>query len=208
MKNKIRRTFERTTGFTVCKNVPQGEMPYNDLRVHFKSRPFNLFFDIGANVGQSIAGIRKYFPHATIWAFEPVPRTYQTLLAHVPDAGVKCFQIGFGAEQSVLDIFVDSGISGSDRISLNTEIKSKDTTQQKETVTIETLNLFCPAHNIEKIDYVKIDTEGYDLNVLKGATQLLEKNKIDFIETEVGMNPDNDFHVRFEDIKQYLKNFD
>ena len=57
---------------------------------------------------------------------------------------------------------------------------------------------------IKHIDYLKIDTEGYDLEVIKGASDLLSRNAISFIEVEVSMNPNNTFHVSLEEVKKHL----
>ncbi len=53
-------------------------------------------------------------------------------------------------------------------------------------VQTQTLDNFCLSNKIENIDILKIDTEGNDLNVLKGAKKLLSENKINVIYTEIG----------------------
>ena len=53
-------------------------------------------------------------------------------------------------------------------------------------VQTQTLDNFCLSKKIENIDVLKIDTEGNDLNVLKGAKKLLSENKINVIYTEIG----------------------
>ena len=49
---------------------------------------------------------------------------------------------------------------------------------------VDTIDDFCSANKIPKIDILKIDTEGFDLNVLKGAQQMLSRGQIAFIYTE------------------------
>ena len=49
---------------------------------------------------------------------------------------------------------------------------------------VDTIDDFCSANRIPKIDILKIDTEGFDLNVLKGAKQMLSRGQIAFIYTE------------------------
>lgn len=70
-----------------------------------------------------------------------------------------------------------------------------------------TLEEFCESNGIKFIDSLKIDTEGYDLEVLKGSSELLKKSSIAFIEAEVGMNPKNNLHVDFLVIREYLKSY-
>lgn len=59
----------------------------------------------------------------------------------------------------------------------------------------------------ERIDILKIDTEGYEFEVLKGCSKLLENKLIDYIQFEYG-NCYIDGNVKFNDIINYLKSFD
>lgn len=68
-----------------------------------------------------------------------------------------------------------------------------------------TLDEYCSRQNIATIDYLKIDAEGYDLSVLKGASTLLSRQKIRFIEVEAGMNRINTEHVYFDEFVRYLE---
>src|SRR5688572_5338493 len=77
-----------------------------------------------------------------------------------------------------------------------------------DVVEISTLTRYCKENNIKNISYLKIDTEGFDLQVLKSGETMLRNHSIDFIEIEVGMNPANDTHVPWEEIKKYMENMD
>ncbi len=100
MKHRLKKIFNQITGLTVYKKLPRGQNPFDDLKFQFKNSSFDIFFDIGANIGQSVSSIREYYPNSTIWSFEPVLKTYKTLTENLPDNKVKCFQIGFGSEKS------------------------------------------------------------------------------------------------------------
>jgi FkbM family methyltransferase len=208
MKQILKRIFEKITGLTIYKKLPHGQDPFDDLKFRFNDYSFDLFFDIGANIGQSISSIRKSYPDSHIWSFEPVQSTYKTLTENVTDNKVKTFQFGFGSEKSEMEIYTSREGRGSDMFSINdVTIDTDKSSVNKETIKIETLDSFCGDNEIEKIDYVKIDTEGYDLEVLKGAKRLLKNDMLLFIETEVSMNPENTFHVKFEEVKQYLEEY-
>ena len=49
-------------------------------------------------------------------------------------------------------------------------------------IKIETLDEFCKKNNIEKIDYLKIDTEGSNFDVILGATEMIKNKKIKYIQ--------------------------
>jgi Methyltransferase FkbM domain len=51
-------------------------------------------------------------------------------------------------------------------------------------VKVDTLDLFCANNEIQIIDFLKIDVEGYELNVLRGAQETLSKNRIRLIQFE------------------------
>ena len=73
-----------------------------------------------------------------------------------------------------------------------------------EEVEVITLDEFCRTQAIAAVQFLKIDTEGGDLDVLKGGEGLLSGQKIDLIEVEAGMNPGNRRHVPFQSFKDYF----
>ena len=72
-------------------------------------------------------------------------------------------------------------------------------------VDIETIDSFSRARGIEEIDYLKIDTEGYDLEVLRGTEQMLNSRRVGFVQVEAGMNPLNRKHVPLAEFVAYLE---
>jgi hypothetical protein len=79
---------------------------------------------------------------------------------------------------------------------------------QVENIETLTLDRFCEVEGMKNIDFLKIDTEGYDLEILKGAETMLKKQAIDFVQVEAGMNARNTRHVPFADFVQYLASRD
>jgi hypothetical protein len=74
-----------------------------------------------------------------------------------------------------------------------------------EDVERETVDEFCSDRGIDHIDFLKIDTEGHDLEVLRGSERLLSEQRVDVVEVEAGMNIGNKRHVSFADLDQYLQ---
>lgn len=74
-----------------------------------------------------------------------------------------------------------------------------------EEVTLETLDEFCREHQVERINYLKIDTEGSDFEVLKGAVRMLAEQRIDVVEVEAGMNSRNKRHVPFQVFTRFFE---
>jgi len=68
-----------------------------------------------------------------------------------------------------------------------------------------TADSFCSGNNITRIDLLKIDTEGHDLDVIKGAEHMLRTSAVGIVIAECSMNMDNTFHVPFCDIHRHME---
>ena len=77
--------------------------------------------------------------------------------------------------------------------------------EKKETIEIEIIPDFCNNRNIDEIDFLSIDTNGYELRVLEGAKDFLDNRKVGLIEVQVGMNPRNPKKVPLEKIRDFLE---
>lgn len=73
----------------------------------------------------------------------------------------------------------------------------------KEEITTTTLDSFCQQHKINRIDFLKLDIEGYEFNALQGARTLLAGKQVRFIQFEFG-GTDIDTRVFFRDFYKLL----
>ncbi len=204
-KLKIRDSIFRTTGLMIYQKKPFGQDPFQDIKRSFPNYPFNVFFDVGANIGQTVSDIVAFFPNAEIWCFEPVQKTFEVLKERTKGKNINYQKIALGSENIQTEIFVDEDNLWSDMTSI---VNAKTTNPENlvsELITIEKLDDFCLENSIETIDYLKIDTEGYDYEVLKGGVKMLEEQLIAFVEVEVSMNPENTFHVDFVMVKEFME---
>lgn len=181
MKTRVILFLERLLGRQIVRRSPgRGADLFANIDQVYGKNNIRVVFDVGANVGQSASAYRKEFPNAEIYSFEPVADTFQQLAANISGTnGVHVFQIGFGNQVSSMTINLaeDSRCSS---IKYPTGIGS-------ETVNIQTLDSFSEGHGFKTIDFLKIDTEGYELEILEGAHELLKNQKIGmiYIETEL-----------------------
>jgi FkbM family methyltransferase len=172
--------------------TPRGFDLFHDL----KPWPMQVVFDVGANAGQSAKKYLSNFPEALIYSFEPVADTFAGLVATFSrQPRVKPFRLALGSTDGQTRMATDAGPSDMFRVRGD----------GNETVEMQTLDGFCHDHNIGHIDFLKIDTEGHDLEVLKGATRLLQSARVSAIQVEAGMNPGNDWHVPMEALKGFLE---
>jgi FkbM family methyltransferase len=148
-------------------------------------------FDVGANVGQTTGIIKQQFPDAAVHAFEPVSSTYHALQGAVRDLpGVTCHRVALSDRtgQAVMT-------SGSNSL-LNHLVEGSDTSGAGlETVETDTLDHFCDARRIDRIDILKVDAEGADLKVLLGGARLFREHRIAFVLAETGFKRSDSGHV-------------
>lgn len=159
----------------------------------------NIIFDVGANVGQTSADFAAHCPRATIHSFEPVASSYQALVKAVP-ATVHCHNIALGAEDG--EVHFRSVAKSVTNHVIDDPAKTK---HPVEIVRIRAGDSFCHEHGVPRIDYLKIDTEGHDLQVLVGFTSLLRRSAIAFLQVEAGMNSLNTRHVSLATMQGFLE---
>lgn len=204
--DRIRALVERLSGFYVLRAeyFPRGVKLQHDIEQHLPQLRTEVVFDVGANVGQSARKYLAWFAGAQIFCFEPVEATYLELRERLKShRQVHCYHLALGASDSTGNM-VHRG--SSDMFFLaKTGKESQYQPDELEEVQILTLDHFCRDHAIQKISYLKIDTEGNDLEVLKGADGMLKENRIDLVEVEAGMHPGNTRHVPFEVLKKHLE---
>ena len=194
-----------TAMFRKTKVRPGDGGNFEELMWYFSESEKPVFFDVGANIGQSALEYKNKFPNSKVYCFEPFPSTFETLkinLKHLDE--IQFHPFGFGKNEGIIRA---PEINNS---SMNTLVNRnwKNDQNQHVDVTIQTIDRFLLGTKINKVDYLKIDTEGYELDVLSGAKDALSNGIFSFIEVEVGMNKTNSFHVPFEDIKKELERFD
>jgi FkbM family methyltransferase len=135
----------------------------------------SVIFDVGANEGDLTA----LFKRGTVFAFEPHPRTFQRLSARFKERrSVRPVNLGLGARRCRLTLYDMPG-EGSDQATL---IAGADRRLIKGiNVDVDTLDGWCQRNNIDKIDFLKMDVEGFEPEVLMGASLMLKKRRIGLI---------------------------
>jgi FkbM family methyltransferase len=146
-----------------------------------------IIFDVGANVGKYSMMLVNDFPHAQIYSFEPNKNAFTQLVAKV-GSSVNCVNAGMGDEEKAKKLFTYANSLASSHASIYEDIfrtlYKADVTELDFQMT--TLDLFCEREDVTGIDFLKIDTEGNELNVLKGGQKMLAAKKIKIIQFEFG----------------------
>lgn len=134
--------------------------------------PIRTVFDIGANIGKKARQYRKLFPEATLYCFEPVPDTHQQLQQWASrQSGVHTFNLALGSRSGAAQIHWNQKHSGGSTL-LSPESRRQDE-YVRTPVRIETLDRMARHLDVRDQVFVKIDVEGYDLEVIRGGMKLL-----------------------------------
>ena len=184
LKRKVRE-FVRKFGIDIAKYTAdtRGIDSYHDIfQIINCEKP--MIFDIGANTGQTITNFREVFKNCTINSFEPSPSTFEILKKNSSKMeNVQIWNTGIGSSVSTLLLNENTGSDMSSFLELGQagwgEIKNKTE------VAVTTIDQFCQDQNIEIIDILKIDTQGYEHEVFKGAVNSILENRIGLLYFEV-----------------------
>ncbi|MEI9900133.1 MAG: FkbM family methyltransferase [Hyphomicrobium sp.] len=190
--------------FPLTRYVPPGMNCLYDMQRFANTKQFPTIFDVGANVGQSASGFVKFFPSAQILCFEPASQPFAELSrAFASNPNVQCFNLALGSGKERRNLSVAEGDS-----ELNTfSTLRPDVAATIETVDVSTIDDVCREWNLSSIDLLKMDVQGWELEILKGAANTLRQKRVRFIFAEVGfsqgetdMTPFVDLHRAMEDL--------
>ncbi len=157
------------------------------LRDYVAKRDAPVIFDVGANEGSYAADVLAENPRARIFAFEPHPRTYTRLSKRMSGhTNVMAVNAGCGSATGRLVLYDYAGSEGSAHASLHPGVIETIHHGSSEPLEVDviTLDEFAATNRISSIDLLKIDTEGNELEVLKGASRLLSEGRVEAIQFE------------------------
>ena len=190
---------------------------YKNLKLYIGTRGSLTIFDVGANRGQSVRFFKNLYPNSNIYTFEPSTSSSKKLkkfIEHKQYEGIFMIPIAFGNSQKEM-LFYESDLSETSTFTMpnqdsrNLKIKNLILLQKQKNsyiptpVQMTTLDNFVYVNKIDAIDILKIDVEGYELEVLLGASNTLRLGKVKVVQIEVH---DSDLYKdNFPEIKSILK---
>ena len=183
IKNKISACFETNT----LKSVLSDAGIKKNL----------MIFDIGAHKGQTSSHFCKLFPHSFIHAFEPSSYLFTEIEKNLSKRkNIICHNFALGeADEEAFLTQPDSDLCGQ-------VVKAQE--NNSSSISVHRLDGFCQVENISAIDLLKIDVEGNEVSVLKGASGMIDRNAIKAILLECDFNKDDKQHSYFFDLFDFL----
>ncbi|MBI1836279.1 MAG: FkbM family methyltransferase [Flavobacteriia bacterium] len=164
-------------------------------------------FDVGANIGKYILFLDKYMINSyNSYCFEPSTLTFKELMKNTSKIqNINLINKGLGDSNETLTLYSNS-ITNTQSSVLKRDMShwSEDyNLTNEESVNITTLDNFCFENNIDYIDFLKVDVEGYEIKMFAGSKYFLENKKIGIIQFELGV-ASVDGKYFFKDVFQLL----
>lgn len=142
-------------------------------------KPQMVFYDIGANIGIHSLILAREHPDCQIHAFEPETLNFWKLLRNITLnklENITPHLIAAGAKREVRFLSLQGYLSGLGRHSLQKTVSSLTTP-----VEVWNLDSYTRRKKIPRPDLVKIDVEGFELQVLKGMNHIIKAKRPSFI---------------------------
>lgn len=159
------------------------------LMVQGADTPELVVFDVGANHGTYVdmildPGTGK---RATVHAFEPDPELAKALVTRFaanPNVHVSAAAVSDSPGEVTFHRYAQDVLSGLYDRAEQVSVYRNPATSRSFTVPTVTIDAYCAQHGITRISHLKVDTEGHDLYVLKGAQRMIAEGRIDHIQFE------------------------
>ena len=177
---------------------------------------FSILVDVGSHHGEYILNIKKKFNIKEIYGFEPNPIAFKILKKNVinfDEINIYNHGITDKEEDKILNQNVESSSSSINLLNENSKYYKKkyflfnflNLKKVSNPINIKTISLanFIDKKKIDKIDLLKIDTEGYEFKVIKGLGESISKIKL--IHLEHHFDDMIIKNYKLSDIHNYLK---
>jgi FkbM family methyltransferase len=186
------------------KNINTDKAEYEMALLPLFLKKDSVFFDIGSNIGSFIYIAQQHINPNQVYGFEPIPVLYKRLKKIFPSTHLNRLALSNITQQTEFKIPKINHKTYLTRGTLNVTFnENNESGYELIKVNTQTLDKFIDENNIPKIDLIKIDVEGHEFELLKGAEKTLEKHKpILIIEIE---QRHHNFDISI--IIDYIKNF-
>jgi FkbM family methyltransferase len=180
----------------------RGRDPFEDIgRLTSSDRPVVL--DVGANTGQSVKNFRNCLKNPEIHSFEPGEDAFRALTENTRGlTDVHIVNSGMGARREI-KTFVENQFSVMSSF-LEPGEDAWGSITRRCPVQLDTIDDYCNRGGIGHIDILKSDTQGYDLEVFRGADRMLREKKIDLIYLELIFSKMYLGTPRFDEVYAFL----
>jgi len=193
LKRKLRHFFP-----------PQGTISKRYISRFIPDNP--IILEAGADTGSDTLEMLGIWPRAKIYAFEPVNESFQKLSQRfTKNNSVRCFNLALSEKEGKQKMYVSNTLSSSSLL------KPKEHNIQHPEITFSisneaettTIDAWASREGIEKIDFLWLDLQGCEMDVLKSAKKMLLSVKA--IYTEVSLIENYEGSALYPEVRKFLE---
>jgi FkbM family methyltransferase len=174
-----------------------------------------VILDVGANRGNFATNILLGAPLSEVHCFEPNPELFPELEAKCRSLGSEKGRpraiangIGVGTASGTLDLIVTNFAPASSMLPVSEASRSgwpkaDLAVKRRNAVPVRTIREYAGAHNIKAVKILKMDVQGFEMEVLKGCGDFL--GHIEYIYAEIQFRPLYEGAPLWTDMLKYLK---
>jgi len=192
-------------------SLPFGMDPFLDMAILLNGRNALTIFDVGANKGQTALEFARCLPQSNLHCFEPYRASFEQLRRATRTlANVSACNIAVGEKNGIAQLLLNKADVTNSLLKNSEGISQFSPSEWVEpigsvNVPMTTLDHYCAEHSIERVNVLKIDSQGYELNILRGASRLLKERRVDIIYLELLFVSVYQGQAFFEDVYAHLR---
>ncbi|MEG4583368.1 FkbM family methyltransferase [Microcoleus sp. MON1_C5] len=167
----------------------------------------NVVFDVGANAGDWTAEVVSQGNELEIHLFEPIPHVYKKLSQNI-DKKVISNNLAVGQAEEVKTFYYYEANPLLSTFYRRFEVEKEGWLNPPKEIPVltTTIDNYCQRHGIKRINFLKIDVGGGELDVLYGVKHFLETGRIDYLQFEYG-GTYLDSKITLKEAFEYLQKF-
>ena len=164
-----------------------------------------IVLEAGADVGSDTKRMAKSWKQSFIYAFEPVPESFNRLIENTKNyRNINCYNLALGASNGEVNMCIASNNMSSSLLKPKEHLKIHPAVlfDKNQKVKVVTIDDWAKENNIKKIDFLWLDLQGMELLTLKGAQNILKT--VTVIYTEVSLVENYEGGSLYPELKEFL----
>lgn len=155
--------------------------------IQSRSIDVKVVLDIGAASGETCKKFAESFPYAKVYAFEPIKSTFQKLVDNTKAiTSISAFNLGLGSKQATVSINITGRVTSSSILATN---ENEFFTEPEPFRIVSTEEIFIDTldqrmNGEAAVQLIKMDVQGYELEVLKGGVETLKRTSFVLLELQ------------------------
>ena len=203
--------MNKITKLTKCLSNPKfykaylyGVSPLFELAAFIKQISYaKTLIDVGSNKGQFSLMARKFFPNIMIHSFEPQIEILNLQKKVLGTNNINYYNFALGREKKELELYITKRKDSSSVLRPILSNNNNYIINEKKKISVKKLDELLDFKSIEKPSIIKLDVQGYELEVLKGSENTLDY--IDYVIAEISSTEIYENQTQADELIKFLE---